>query len=232
MAVNLTSTEIMTSNSAKRTEVSNIRLIKSKISHGLIIHTLLNQFSKIGIAITVYYWVQEGLFLNEIPEPGGNPDDYSLITLDSNDIKSNIHNIRGVTLEEFLKRLEEGQICFGMKYKDEISSIMWANIKNCHHRPGGSNLENDEAYLHGMYTFDSFRGRNIAPFLRYKCYDALRNMGRDKLFSITEYFNKSAVRYKQKLNARNLDLCLIIDLFNKLRRRFHLKSYRRKARSS
>jgi len=195
-------------------------------------HTLLNQFSKIGIAITVYYWVQEGLFMNEIPEPEGNLDDYFLVTLDSNDIKSIIHNVRGVTLKEFLDRLEEGQICFGMKYKGEISSIMWANIKNCHHRPGGSNLEKDEAYMYGMYTFDAFRGRNIAPYLRYKCYEALRGMGRDKLYSITEYFNKSAVRYKQKLNAQNLDLGLIIDLFSKFRRRFHLKSYRGNTMSS
>lgn len=222
----------MTSNSKTRTKVTNIRLIKSKISNGLIIHTLLNQFSKIGISITPYYWVQEGLFVNEIPEPEGDLEDYSLITLDSNDIKSIIHNVRGVTLEEFLKRLEEAQICFGMKYKDEISSIMWANIKNCHHRPGGSNLEKDEAYMYGMYTFDAFRGRNIAPYLRYKCYEALRGMGRDKLYSITEYFNKSAVRYKQKLNAQNLDLGLIVDLFSKFRRRFHLKSYRGKTMSS
>ena len=222
----------MTSESKARTNVSNTRLIFSKINHGLVMHTILNQFSKIGISITPYYWVQEGLVMKEIPQPEGNPDDYSLITLDSSDIQSIIHNIRGVTLEEFLKRLEDGQICFGIKYRNEITSVMWANFNICHHRPGGSKLEIDEAYLHGMYTFDAFRGQNIAPYLRYKCYEALRGMGRDKLYSITEYFNKSAFRYKQKLNAKNLELGLIIDLFSKFRRRFHLRSYQDKTMSS
>lgn len=213
------------SDSNIKARVSNLRRINSKIRYGLVIQSIRNQLARIGIEITPYYWVQEGLYTEIIPQPQGALSDYSLFTLDGEGIQSIIHNIRGYTLEDFLHRQEEGQLCYGMKYKDEIAAIMWANLKECVFRPGNSKLGKDEAYLHSMYTLESFRGYNIAPYLRYKCYEALNMMGRDKLYSITEYFNKSAIKYKQKLQAKNLDLYLIINLFGKFRWFFHLKSY-------
>ena len=70
-----------------------------------------------------------------------------------------------------------------------------------------------------------YRGKNLAPYLRYKSYEMLKEMGRDKLYSISEYFNSPAVKFKQKLNAKKLKIILFINLFNKFSRCFTVKTY-------
>jgi hypothetical protein len=70
----------------------------------------------------------------------------------------------------------------------------------------------------------AFRGKNLAPYLRYKSYDILKKMGRSKIYSVSAFFNSSAVRYKEKLNAKNLKLALYIEIFKKIRWRFNLKT--------
>ena len=79
---------------------------------------------------------------------------------------------------------------------------MWINIKERGFKETIIQLKSDEAYLWNMYTMESFRGMNIAPYLRYKSYEVLKGMGRDKLYSISEYFNTPAIKFKLKLNAK------------------------------
>jgi hypothetical protein len=76
-----------------------------------------------------------------------------------------------------------------------------------------------------MYTMDDFRGKNLAPYLRYKSYEILKELGRDKIYSVSVLFNSSAIRYKEKLNAKNLKLILYIELFKKLKWSITLKNY-------
>jgi hypothetical protein len=76
-----------------------------------------------------------------------------------------------------------------------------------------------------MYTRDSYRGKNLAPYLRYKSYEMLKQIGRDKLYSVSDYFNSPAVKFKKKLNTKKIKLILFIQLFNKLHWTFTLKSY-------
>jgi hypothetical protein len=62
-----------------------------------------------------------------------------------------------------------------------------------------------------MYTMEPYRDKNLAPYLRYQSYGILNKTGRSKLYSVSEYFNSSSIKYKQKLNAKNLKLVLFID---------------------
>jgi hypothetical protein len=73
---------------------------------------------------------------------------------------------------------------------------------------------------------ESRRGNNLAPYLVYKSYEILQAMGRDKIYSVTEYFNTSAIKYKRKLKIKRLELILFIRLFKKYHWSIKLKSYK------
>ena len=88
-----------------------------------------------------------------------------------------------------------------------------------------STFADNEAYLLNMWTFDAYRGKNLAPYLRYQCYLLLNNMGKDVSYSVTAYFNKSSIRFKNKLNAKHLKLYMYVGLFKKYHWNFLLKEY-------
>lgn len=102
---------------------------------------------------------------------------------------------------------------------------MWIDFDSCNFTPHSVSMKRNEAYLFSMYTMHEFRGMNLAPYLRYKTYECLRKMGKDTFYSISEYFNYSTLKFKKKLNARNLKLILYIELFKKVRRSFTLREY-------
>jgi hypothetical protein len=76
-----------------------------------------------------------------------------------------------------------------------------------------------------MYTFEAYRGKNLAPYLRYHSYKLLEDQGIDKLYSISAYFNKSSLKFKQKLNAQHLQLLLHVGLFKRFHWNYTLKTY-------
>ncbi len=215
----------MTSKKAKSSDVSLIIRIISKFRYGLVLQVIRNQLARIGIGFTPYYWVQEGIDYTEMPEIKGIISDYSVEFFDAKDMRIIVENARGYSVQEFLSWLKDGRKCLGIKHKDKIAGFMWINLSECKFKPGDICLNKDEAYLSDMYTMESYRGINIAPFIRYKSYEILKKMGRNKIYSVSEYFNSSAIKYKQKLNARNLKFVLNIQLFNKLRRSFIIKTY-------
>ena len=102
---------------------------------------------------------------------------------------------------------------------------MFINFAECDIKSKKIKLKKDEAYLTYMYTLKAYRGRNLAPYLRYKSYEILKEMGRDKIYSISSVLNSSAIRYKEKLNAKNMKLILYIEMFKKIKMTFKLKSY-------
>ena len=77
--------------------------------------------------------------------------------------------------------------------------------------------------LFDAYTLDSFRGKGIAPYIRYQLYKELEKTGRMTLYSISERFNLSSIRFKKKLNARLVGQGLCVVLFKKWRFSTRLK---------
>ena len=86
-------------------------------------------------------------------------------------------------------------------------------------------LNENEAYLFDAYILKAYRGHKLAPFMRYRCYRELEKMGRSTFYSYSDYFNTPANRFKKKLDARLLKLCLFIKLFEKFEWNLTLKSY-------
>lgn len=86
-------------------------------------------------------------------------------------------------------------------------------------------LQPNEGYLHSMYTFEAYRGKNLAPYLRYHSYEFLEKEGVDTFYSVSEYFNKSTIKFKKKLNSKPKKLILSVVIFKKLTFNISLKKY-------
>jgi len=207
-------------------EVTSLDRIISKVKNGLLLNSIRNQLVRIGIIITPYYWVQEGINPTELPEINGIISDYTVEFIQAEDIIRIGENVRTYSLDGLLAYFKAGKKCLGLKHKDKIASFMFIDLKECNFLSINIPLKNDEAYLTHMYTMESFRGRNLAPYLRYKSYEILKKMGRNKIYSVSVFFNSSAIRYKEKLNAKNIKLILYVEILKRLKRSFTLKTYK------
>ena len=196
------------------------------VKHGLFLHGLRNRLARIGIDIMPYYWVQEET--NPMVPPKIRDDSanqYSVSYFNEEDLEQIKTTIKGIEHKDLLKNLRDGQICVGIKKNLEIVAFMFIQQENVSFRGRNIPLKANEAYLKDMYTFEDFRGKNIAPYLRFQCYELLRERGIDTKYSISEYFNKSTFKFKKKLNSELLSLHLSIILFNKKRWNFKIKDF-------
>ena len=201
---------------SKKREAKLLKKITDKIKHGLVLDSIRNQIARIGVNISPYYWVQEGMNPTEVPEINGTISDYTVGFIEPEEIKKINEDLGTYSVEGLLAYYNAGKKCLGLKYKDELASFMFINLTECDFTARIIPLKNDEAYLAYMYTMKAFRGKNLAPYLRYRSYEILKKMGRDKIYSVSMFFNSSAIRYKEKLNAKNLKLVMYIEIFKKL----------------
>jgi hypothetical protein len=132
----------------------------------------------------------------------------------------------GLDSAELKKDIQNGQLCMGLKYKDEIVAVVFAKFNDFIYKNRTFKLESNQAYILNLYTFESQRGKNLAPYLRYHCYEALKEKGIEKVFCITSFFNKSSLKSNKKLNINHLSLFLHIRLFKKFHWNYILKNYK------
>jgi hypothetical protein len=216
----------MNSVQQKNSKVSSLKKVLIKVRYGLTGQGIRYLFREIGIDLSPYYLFQEGIDFTEMPEIKGVSDEFSCELLGPGDMKEiGAINDYGYSEEKLLKLLGAGEQCLGIKHKDNIAAFMWAKFDEINYKSTHITLKSNEAYLWFMYTRESYRGNNLAPYLRYKSYRMLKEMGRDKLYSISDSFNSPAVTFKKKLNAKKLKLILFVQFFNKFQRSYTLKSY-------
>ena len=168
----------MNQNKSEKKDISVLKKIQTKFRHGMVLQAITYQLARIGFEITPYY-----LFLDSMPEAEipviNNPDkEYSFESLGPEDMKIiGAINYAGFSEDKLLVLLEAGEKCFGLKYKGEIACFMWACFSEFSYKSTARILKSDEAYLWFMYTREYYRGKNLAPYLRYKCFNILREMG-------------------------------------------------------
>jgi hypothetical protein len=188
------------------------------VSHGL---------ERIGIKIVPYYITLELLpdqvELNLPPELKGAISGF--LTEPEIERVYNEPEISGLRKEMHQWR-DKDCLCFGLKHDEKVLSYMWCNLQRCNSDMASFPINKDEAFLFRARTMNAYRGKNLAPFLRYQLYKSLSEMGRIKYYSITEYFNTPAGNFKKKLNARPLKLCLFCGLFGKIKGNITIKNYR------
>ena len=132
---------------------------------------------------------------------------------------------RDFSERQMLKMLANGCGCIGLRYKNEIVAYTWYDLIQCSIHYLIFKLKKDEAYLYGARTFRAYKGKALAPYLRQKAYEHLANIRRTRLYSITLFENTPSIRFKNKLNAKNLRLYLGIQIFGRYKRNFLLRRY-------
>ena len=210
---------------AKDIGISRLNWFWNKVRYGLVLQGLRNRLSRIGLEFRPYYWVLEGSENCAQPEIKGNVSEYSLEFLGRDDMKTIGQKASGYEEEVLLEQIEKGKKCIGLKHKGEIAAFMWLDFEECNFTPNYIRLKENEVYLFSMYTMDIYRGKNLAPYLRCKSYEMLRELGKDTFYSISEYFNYSTIKFKNKLKAKHLKLILYIELFKKFHRSITLRKY-------
>lgn len=195
------------------------------IKHGLFWHGIRNNLARIGLDFMPYYWVQEATSPIKPPVIRGDDKDFKIVRFGEDEINFIKNTIIGIEEKDLIEDLRNGEICLGLKNKEKIAAYMFIKNRSFVFRKRNFELKPNESYLHSMYTFEDYRGKNLAPYLRYQSYKYLENEGVDTFYSVSEYFNKSTIRFKKKLNSKPIKLYLSVVLFKRWSKNFTLKQF-------
>lgn len=181
---------------------------------------------KLGLYVKAYYVVLEGR--RTISSQPMNPQSgsYKMLSFDDHDMKlmASIPD-RDFSEESLITRLKEGKRCFGIKCKGQIAAFTWVDFREFGFSASRSLLNENEAYLFDAYTLPAFRGKGLAPFVRSYAYGQLEDMGIKTFYSITDFFNVTAMRFKEKLGAKAMEMRLLFLIFNRRIFDIRLKKY-------
>lgn len=213
----------------KKTIIYRIKWIYKLSKKGLFWHGVRNNVAKLGIDIMPYYWSKSTFTDFEVPKIGLEVDDLDLCFFGKEEIKFIKSSVRGIDGEgkDFIKYLENGERCLGLKYNNEIVAYVFMRLESFHFRKRLCELDDNTSYIHSLYVFDKFRGKNIATYMRYKYFEILSNEGINDHYGLTEYFNKSSLKFQNKLNPiKHESLILSIVLFKKWYKNIAIKNYK------
>jgi hypothetical protein len=210
----------------KGKDISNSKKIWNVLRYGLFFLVVRNKLAQIGLNIKPYYWVQEEVEKCKEPAIKGDPSKYILKYFGPKEIEIISKGFPSAIEKENLKLLNKGNLCIGLIYNSEIAAYTFIEFNDFVYNHRTFKLKDNEAYLFNMYTIHSFRHRNLAAYLRYQCYQLLKDKGIDTKYSLTEYFNNSSIKFKKKLNSKHLNLYLYIELFKKYHWNFLLRKYK------
>jgi hypothetical protein len=204
------------------------QIIKQRFLYDFMLETVGRKIiARSGLMVRPYYVFKEGLFEGSQMDFNVESQGYAISFLTHEDVRS-LDRIEGrfVTSWSMQDNLRKGHKCLGLKMNGNIAAFTWCRFDIFDFpRTKGFALQENEAYLYDMYVLKSYRGLNIAPLLRYSCYKELAKVGRTDLYSVSDFANKPAVRFKKKLNAKIVSLKLYLRIGKNLRWNIKLKTY-------
>lgn len=206
---------------------SFLKKIRDKLRYKLVLLVIRDYLKKWGIEITPFYWMKE-IVPDKMPaylEADLRDCAFSFFGLEEIEAIGRIPEREYIGEERVIDIYNKGKKCYGVKYCGEIAAFTWFDLEESDSKFYPTPMKKNEAYLFDMYVLKAFRGKNLAPILRYKVCSILKEMGRDTCYSVTESFNTPSLRFKEKLNAQYVLLGLYINLFRKFRGRWVLKRY-------
>lgn len=200
--------------------------IKSKMRYGGLPRLFFDALARIGITVEPYYIVLEGLFDQPPSDFTTRFKDYDVSLFTSDEMKA-IAAIPGKEENEkqLLERLSKGNLCVGIKHNSNLVGFTWCDLAEFTLKGNEKPLKPDEAYLFDAYTLIPYRGKGIAPYIRYQCYQQLADMGKTKLYSVSGAFNVSSIKFKKKLKASILEKHVYIEIIRKWKYNFLIKKY-------
>ena len=209
----------------KRGFANRIKWIYKLTRHGLFWHGLRNNLAKLGIDIMPYYYF---IATKENAKPQkikGEKLDLRFSTFNEADISFIKSSIKGIEQKDFSSDLKEGDVCIGLKNEEEIVAYTFIKFKSFCFRKRYFALGEEDIYLHSLYVFDKYRGKNISSYMKYKRFEMFESQGIKYHHTIVEYFNKGALKVQYKANSKKIALYLNVMLFKKWTLNFTLKTF-------
>jgi GNAT superfamily N-acetyltransferase len=186
-----------------------------------IMPAVLRQLKKVGIHLNPFFTVREGDSRTELSDS----DEFRFDFIAENEFDSLVTFERTVDRSTLRSWLDSGKRCFSVWDNDKLIATMWCDFDEFNFAPNYRPLATDEVYLYAAYSDPRYRGRNVAPNMRQRCYAALRELGCSRFYSYTQFFNVAARRFKEKLGARNEQLRLNYCLFGRWSNTVTLRTY-------
>ena len=196
---------------------------KAKRLPARIVRGLLQRLKKVGIRIEPFLTVREG---EGCAAPTDIPDHFRLGFLGIDDIDELLRLEPALNRRKLTRWFEKGILCFGIWDEANLVAKMWCDPNEFNYPPNYRKLDDDEVYLFAAFSDPEYRGQGLAPLMRGAGYAALRDKGKSRFYSYTEFFNTPARRFKEKLGARNELLRLHIGLFGKWSKTLTLRRYK------
>jgi len=178
--------------------------------HGLIAQRVIARLDRLGVTIDPYILWREGVrpYPNDWP---GLAQDFPSSVLDASDIPA-VAACVSRTEEQIRARLNKGHQCIVLKNGGTVAGYTWADFSELSDAACDYELSPGQAYLYDAYIAPKFRGRGLAPYMRVEAYRHMHQADRHTFFSISDYFNSPAIKFKEKLNAEAIRLYLRIKL--------------------
>jgi hypothetical protein len=200
--------------------------MKDALKHGLVLQRIVECLRRIGVDFSPYWLFREGVRAHRT-EWSDLEREFVSSVLGAGDVPAVAACTPWNTEEVVRKRLERGHLCIVLKHGSAIAGYTWADLHRVSDDTCNFPLADDEAYLYDAYISPQFRGRSLAPYMRSECYKHLRAAGRRSFYSISDFFNTPAIKFKRKLNAEVVRLYLQVKLGGRLLGQWVLREYER-----
>ena len=181
------------------------------VRHGLVTQRVIERLRGVGVNLNPYLLFREGVRPHQIDWPELALEFPSCV-LDAPDMAAVANCVPWSTPERIQARLDKGHLCILLKHGERIAGYTWADFHEVNDSACDYELHPGEAYLYDAFIAPEFRGRSLAPYMRAESYRHLRDAGRHTFYSISDYFNAPAIKFKEKLNAEAIRLYLQIKL--------------------
>ena len=207
--------------------LTKIRYYKRGVPwYGFLFRVSIDTLSKLGLRIEPFDLFLEGLGRSQPPTLPHALEQARISFLTSGDM-AELASMPGrqASQAQLEGRLRSGRLCLGVKHHGKIIAFTWCNLTECHiEKEHLFDLQPDEVSLFDAYTAAEYRGQDLAPWMRYRCYEEMANLGRTRCYSVTVAFNTPAIRFKQKLGAEVIGSGVYVDIL--ARAQFHLGARR------
>jgi ribosomal protein S18 acetylase RimI-like enzyme len=205
--------------------------MKAAVKHGLLMQRLFERLRGIGVDVNPFWLFREGVTAHQFEWPE-LAREFPSSVLETGDIHAVAACTPWNTEQVVRARLAKGDLCIVLKSGGEIAGYTWAAFERVSDSTFAFPLCPGEAYLYDAYIAPRFRGRSLAPYLRVESYKHLRAAGRHAFYSISDFFNTPAIKFKRKLNAEVVRLYLQVKLGGRLLGQWVLRDYARSLEST
>jgi hypothetical protein len=197
--------------------MSTFEKIRSKLRHRTALMWLTDRLMALGFTVKLSYWVREQV-AQTLPAGMQEDDfrDFTFVELTYDDMQKVAADAEGDLSLEYLQGTISlpGVKCYALRHGSQIACMTSFNFVECASKFLPRRMKENEVYCFDMFTMKPYRGRNLAPYLRYKAMQAVEALGKDTFYSISDYLNPPAIRFKKKMHAEFLELHLYVALFN------------------